>query len=969
MKTIIHESVLRLKPNFNLFKTVLAGGSLLLLLPAARADFTWPVYEPFSEYSVQPQRLGMRTNLDQSGTNWNIGNGASAPATDGGIASFVISNAAALSYPALLADTNVSPAGVQAAPSNGSADRGALITPQTGTWYASFLLNYQSNGGATIDRSIFQLGSGALINDSFTRVWTAVWLTPDYRLRLTKNFNAANLMSTADFSAPTPVVSTNVPHLIVMRYLKVPGGQDIVNLWVDPTPFGDDANMPPPMITTSNAANVASFNCVAFSNRKLNGASSVPLNVFQADEVRLGDSWSSVTPLATPAPGPIFAVTGGGTACPGDALHVGLSGSVSTNDYLLYTNGVYATTLPGNGSALDFGVQTTLAVYSVLASNTVSANIGWMSNSVYVAVTQPPQIVTEPPPVVTTTNNWAEFKAVVTGDALGFQWYRGSTALSDDAHITGSMATTLHIDPVTDADVGNYQLIVTNTCGTSASTTPKSLSLHAPDDLVWAGDAFNVNVWDVYAANAEWSGGTGFFNPGDNVTFDDSFTFANNITMNGYLTPTRMTVNASRDYHWVGTGSIGGPATLVKEGSGTLILDNNTANNYQNTFTGGTVISNGTINITNGWYNLGTGPVTLAGGRLASWNKGSGSPGLAGGLPNDLHVTANSTWQIDRTGDQCAGLLGNLIGNAGTTLSIFNSAANQNSINRIRFGGGFTNSLAFAVSINELATNSAMDLASYNSTGAQVFNGAISGQNSGFVVASSGATYLNAANTYARETLVLSGFLGGSGSINGRLVATNGATLGAGSQTAIGTFTVNNDVFLFGNASIRVDKSLSQSNDLISVTGTITNSGTGTVTLTNIGATALVVGDRFKIFSGPVLNGAALVVSGGGLGWANNLETDGSVQVIPGITYITNSPAITSFSLEGANAVISGTNGQAGGTCYLLMTTNIADPQNQWKTVATNVLGGDAYTFTGTNVVNAGSAQQYFMLSSTNYNP
>ncbi|HEV2330156.1 MAG TPA: hypothetical protein VGY56_15345 [Verrucomicrobiae bacterium] len=65
-----------------------------------------------------------------------------------------------------------------------------------------------------------------------------------------------------------------------------------------------------------------------------------------------------------------------------------------------------------------------------------------------------------------------------------------------------------------------------------------------------------------------------------------------------------------------------------------------------------------------------------------------------------------------------------------------------------------------------------------------------------------------------------------------------------------------------------MNKSLAQSNDLIFVTGgIITNTGTGTVTITNIGADPLAVGDWFQIFSEAVGNGAALKVAGGGVTW------------------------------------------------------------------------------------------------------
>jgi len=128
----------------------------------------------------------------------------------------------------------------------------------------------------------------------------------------------------------------------------------------------------------------------------------------------------------------------------------------------------------------------------------------------------------------------------------------------------------------------------------------------------------------------------------------------------------------------------------------------------------------------------------------------------------------------------------------------------------------------------------------------------------------------------------------------------------------------------------------------------------------------------FQLFNHPV-NFAAVAVTlpalSGGLGWTNRLAQNGTISVIVTQLIPTIPPAITNFSLLGANVVISGTNGQAGGTYYLLASTNLATPLTQWKTVATNVLSASNYTFVGTNNVTAGAAQQFFMLSSTNFNP
>ena len=90
-----------------------------------------------------------------------------------------------------------------------------------------------------------------------------------------------------------------------------------------------------------------------------------------------------------------------------------------------------------------------------------------------------------------------------------------------------------------------------------------------------------------------------------------------------------------------------------------------------------------------------------------------------------------------------------------------------------------------------------------------------------------------------------------------------------------------------------------------------------------------------------------------------------------GVAVFTINPGITSFSLTNAsNVVISGTNGEADAAYYLLSSTNVALPMNQWRTVATNILGGNgAFTFIGTNAVTPGSGHQFYLLSNTNYNP
>jgi autotransporter-associated beta strand protein len=157
------------------------------------------------------------------------------------------------------------------------------------------------------------------------------------------------------------------------------------------------------------------------------------------------------------------------------------------------------------------------------------------------------------------------------------------------------------------------------------------------------------------------------------------------------------------------------------------------------------------------------------------------------------------------------------------------------------------------------------------------------------------------ANTYSGPTLVSGGFLrvdadilnspvtvssagtlGGTGTLSGPVVISTGGTLSPGGS--IGTMTISNNLSLAGNLYIEVDKSLSQTNDSVFVTGTANNSGTGTVTMTNLNlAQSFAAGDKFTILSQPLAGGGAMTISpaspGPNLAWVNNLAVDGSIGV------------------------------------------------------------------------------------------
>lgn len=92
------------------------------------------------------------------------------------------------------------------------------------------------------------------------------------------------------------------------------------------------------------------------------------------------------------------------------------------------------------------------------------------------------------------------------------------------------------------------------------------------------------------------------------------------------------------------------------------------------------------------------------------------------------------------------------------------------------------------------------------------------------------------------------GALRGSGNTIGGPVTINpGGTLYAGfAENSIGNLTINNSLSLAGNLIVALNKDVSPSNDVINVSGPLTYGGT--LTITNLGTNALVVGDSFRIF-------------------------------------------------------------------------------------------------------------------------
>jgi autotransporter-associated beta strand protein len=167
-----------------------------------------------------------------------------------------------------------------------------------------------------------------------------------------------------------------------------------------------------------------------------------------------------------------------------------------------------------------------------------------------------------------------------------------------------------------------YVVSAVSVAGESANSAEASVtpSTGAATTLIWSG-AVN-GTWDTATANWVNSGAAATFADGNTAFFGDTGANAT-VNLSASRSPGNVIVNNSAVNYTIGGSAMAGTGKLLKQGSGMLTLS------AANTYSGGTVISNGTIVCANSSA-LGAGPLTLAGGTLV--NSSAGQISLANNL-------------------------------------------------------------------------------------------------------------------------------------------------------------------------------------------------------------------------------------------------------------------------------------------------------------------------------------------------
>ncbi len=203
---------------------------------------------------------------------------------------------------------------------------------------------------------------------------------------------------------------------------------------------------------------------------------------------------------------------------------------------------------------------------------------------------------------------------------------------------------------------------------------------------------------------------------------------------------------------------------------------------------------------------------------------------------------------------------------------------------RVSAGGAVINDGGFAITIGQPLLNFGGGGLTKTGSGTLTLSGIST--YTGSTVVSNGTLLVNGSLAASNLQVQSGAALGGYGKINGNVWINPGSTLAPGIFSP--GLTINSNLTLSGNLLLPVNKSLTPSNTLISVAGTLINNGTGTLTLTNSGP-VFALGDTFKLFNQPLVGGSSLTVvpaPGAGLTWANRLALDGSIAVVLAVNLV-----------------------------------------------------------------------------------
>ncbi len=441
-----------------------------------------------------------------------------------------------------------------------------------------------------------------------------------------------------------------------------------------------------------------------------------------------------------------------------------------------------------------------------------------------------------------------------TDDLISLALIESDNAISgdfDDITINGNaMNPDAFITVVGQKNVNDTHYDLVETLTWYADRDNAAIDAHGTFNLADADDSFTVNtVLENVDANSGWNGQSLTKTGAGTLILNAENTYTGSTTISeGTLIATNVEA--------LGTGNVTDNATL----------EMNTGGDFDNAISGsGQVVKSGDETLTLSGANSYTGGTTISGGTLVASNVEALGTG---------DITDNATLELNAGGD-----FANNIGGTGRVEKSGDDALTLSGSNTYTGGTLISGGTLVANDVNALGTGDITDNATLALNAVGDFDNAISG--SGKVEKSGDdALTLSGSNTYTGGTLISSG------------------TLVASNVEALGTGDVTDNATLELNTSGTFDNAISGSGQVVkSGDKTLTLSGSNTYTGgTLISDGTLVASNVEALGTGDVTDNATLALNTGG-DFINNIGGTGRVEKSGDQT----------LTLSGANSYTGGT--------------------------------------------------------------
>ena len=375
-------------------------------------------------------------SLGAAGSGDVVWTGGDSPST-----AITVSSNVSLTYPGLFGATNY---GVVF--SGGTfKKKAAPFTSQTnGAVFVSFLLNVQTAGNSAKLIAYLQNGNSASSSPP---------------LGIYLNGSQVGLAKSASTPATNASSLSAGTHLVVARYTFL-GGNDQVDLWIDPASLG--TNTIPGATLTTGTANSSDASALGYIF--LNHAVS---QTVWLDELRVGTTWADVTPTDGTTPPPVVTSKPVFTSIVNSPAGLVMQGTNGTANGAFDLIASATVTLPLN-LWNDVSAENFDASGNFVLTNPIAPSAPQLFYRVRVGSGTPPpvapNITTSPTNLSLLAGQTAQFNVAATGTApLTYRWFFNTNTL------VGSGAT-LTLNNIQTNNAGAYFAIVTNVAGAATSS-------------------------------------------------------------------------------------------------------------------------------------------------------------------------------------------------------------------------------------------------------------------------------------------------------------------------------------------------------------------------------------------------------------------------------------------------------------------------------------------------------------------